>query len=79
MSDATNTQYPTLLVEHVTMRELRIGYKVSEHSKPLWVVKVGQGVAHVSPLPGGDYTDPKLLRCISACFTSAARSIADAE
>ena len=78
MSDATNTQYPTVLVEHVAEGELRIGYKIREHSKPIWVAYASKGVAHVSILPGGDYSDPSLLRCISSCFLMAARSIADA-
>ena len=79
MSDNAVIRYPTMLVEHVATGGLRIGYKISEHSKPLWVAYVDKGVAHVSILPGGDYSDPLLLRCIANCFLNASRSIADAE
>ena len=49
MSDATNTQYPTIIVDNI-------------REDGEWLQRIGY----------------KVLRCIAGCFTSAARSIADA-
>ena len=81
MSDAMNTQYPRILAEHILEDGtllLRIGYKISEKTyDPFWVAHIDthKGVAHMSPIPGDDCSDPKVLRCIAGCFRSAARAI----